>query len=144
MFTRIKAAFNSVSVNIAAFFGSIAVAVIPRMAGAQAMGFMEGLKILEKCDARPPGHECAWPELLILFNEVISFGIFLATMVAIVVIIWTGFKIMTSGSPDEIKNAKASLWKVMMGYFFMLCAWLIVKELLKFFGVDESYQLLAQ
>lgn len=102
-----------------------------------------GLSILFECSGRRAPNECRWPELMIFFQQAITFGFYLASVVVVIVLIRTGFKMMTSGSPDELSEAKKSLAKVLWGFFWMLCAWLIVKYILKTFGVTEEYQLLT-
>lgn len=104
------------------------------------------LPILEACSSRGNGveAECGWLEFVSLFQQVIQFGIYLASVVVVLVLIKTGFKMMTSGSPDEISEAKKSLAKVLWGYFFMLCGWLLVKYILTQLGVSEDYQLLTK
>lgn len=91
----------------------------------------------------PTQNACGWPELVQFFYQCIKFGVYLGTLVAIFVIIKTGFTMVTTGSDAELSKAKESLKKVVYGFFFMLCAWLIVKTILTIMGVPESYQLLA-
>jgi hypothetical protein len=86
---------------------------------------------------------CNWTDLVALFQAVILFGIYLASVVVVIVLVKTGFTMMTSGSPDELSKAKKSLTKILIGYFFMLAGWLVVKYILKQFGVTDSYQMLA-
>jgi len=105
------------------------------------------IPVLLECSGKgtgPGNPECQWPEFVRLFQEVIQFGIYLASVVVVIVLIKTGFKMMTSGSPDEISEAKKSLTKVLWGYFFMLCGWLLVKYILTQLGVSEDYQLLTK
>ncbi len=86
---------------------------------------------------------CNWIDLVNLFQSVILFGIYLASVVVVLVLIKTGFTMMTTGSSDELSNAKKSLTKVLFGYFFMLAGWLLVKTILTYLGVSDSYQMLA-
>lgn len=86
---------------------------------------------------------CNWTDLVNLFQSVILFGIYLASVVVVIVLIKTGFKMMTTGSPEELAKAKKSLTKVLIGYFFMLAGWLLVKKILTEFGVSDDYQMLA-
>lgn len=96
--------------------------------------------VLQSCN---PDIGCTWQDVVRLFQAVILFGIYLASVVVIIVLIKTGFTMMTTGSSDELSKAKKSLTKVLLGYFFMLVAWLLVKYILKQFGVSEDYQILA-
>lgn len=86
---------------------------------------------------------CNFYDLVNLFQAVILFGIYLASVVVVLVLIKTGFKMITTGSPSELAEAKKSLTKVLLGYFFMLAGWLIVKFILTQLGVSSDYQMLA-
>ena len=86
---------------------------------------------------------CNWVDLVNLFQSVILFGIYLASVVVVIVLVKTGFTMMTSGSSDELSKAKKSLTKILIGYFFMLAGWLLVKKILTMLGVSEDYQMLA-
>lgn len=86
---------------------------------------------------------CSWVDLINLFQSVILFGIYLASVVVVIVLIKTGFTMMTTGSSDELAKAKKSLTKVLIGYFFMLVGWLLVKKILTTLGVSDHYQTLA-
>ena len=86
---------------------------------------------------------CNWTDLVNLFQSVILFGIYLASVVVVIVLIKTGFTMMTTGSSDELAKAKKSLTKVLIGYFFMLVGWLLVKKILTVLGVSNDYQMLA-
>lgn len=86
---------------------------------------------------------CNWLDLVSLFQAVILFGIYLASVVVVIVLIKTGFTMMTTGSADELAKAKSSLTKILIGYFFMLVGWLLVKYILTQFGVSNEYQMLA-
>jgi hypothetical protein len=106
------------------------------------------LSVIQQCGTAqrtdgPTMNSCGWPQLVQLFYQAIKFGVYLATLVVIFVIIKLGFTMMTSGSEGELKDAKESMKKVVFGYFFMLCGWLIVKTILTYMGVPEDYQLLA-
>ncbi len=96
--------------------------------------------VLQQCDSKKG---CDWNNLVDLFQAVILFGVYLATIVVVLVLIKTGFKMMTTGSPEELAKAKSSLTKVLLGYFFMLVGWLLVKYILTQFGVSSDYQMLA-
>ena len=103
-------------------------------------------KVLQNCASSTDATGaigCTWLDLIDLFQSIILFGIYLASIVVVIVLIRTGFKIMTTGSPSELAEAKKSLTKVLLGYFFMLVGWLLVKYILTKFGVSSDYQMLA-
>jgi len=102
--------------------------------------------VLTSCANRTEGGVivgCNWIDLVNLFQSVILFGIYLASVVVVIVLIKTGFTMMTSGSSDELAKAKKSLTKILIGYFFMLAGWLLVKKILTVLGVSNDYQMLA-
>jgi Type IV secretion system pilin len=102
--------------------------------------------VLQSCQNRTVNGSivgCNWTDLVNLFQSVILFGIYLASVVVVIVLIKTGFTMMTTGSSSELAEAKKSLTKVLLGYFFMLAGWLLVKYILTQFGVSDSYQMLA-
>ncbi|MEI8062004.1 MAG: pilin [bacterium] len=104
------------------------------------------LPIVYDCSTRSASSAagtCGWVELVTLFQQAITFAIYLASVVVFFVLLRTGFKMITSGSADELSEAKKSLGKVLAGYFFMLVGWLLVKYILTTLGVNENYQLLA-
>ncbi len=96
--------------------------------------------VLTSCN---PTTGCTWVNLVSLFQSVILFGIYLASVVVLIVLIKTGFTMITTGSSTELANAKKSLTKILLGYFFMLAGWLLIKFILKQLGVSEDYQMLA-
>lgn len=97
--------------------------------------------VLEGCNSAKDG--CNWVNLVALFQGAILFGVYLASVVVVIVLVKTGFTMMTTGSPQALADAKKSLTKVLLGYLFMLAGWLLVKYILKQFGVGDDYQMLA-
>ncbi len=101
------------------------------------------LPILETCSNRAAGSECGWTELVTFFGQAIGFAIWITTILVVGILIYTGFKIMTSGSPEQLSKAKSAFGKILIGYFWMLCGWLVVKYILSTLGVSEDIQYLA-
>lgn len=70
---------------------------------------------------------CGYYELIKLAQTVITDLIILATLLATVVFIYAGFKLMTSGGdPGAAKEAKEMLMKVVWGFLWILVAWIVV------------------
>lgn len=80
-------------------------------------------RMLIVCD----GPDCTYEKLIELANGVINVLIALATIIATVVLIYAGFKLLTSGgNENEAKEAKEMLLKVVWGFFWILVAWVAV------------------
>ncbi len=103
------------------------------------------LKIIQECERRAPGQECAWPELLILAHEVMLFCVYLAFTFGVISIAYAGWLMLSSGgSSSEISKAKGIFSKVIWGLVITICAYLFVQTILKLIGLDESYSLLVK
>jgi len=74
----------------------------------------------------PCVNDCGYSDLLKLVNNIINWIIMISFPVAAGVFAWAGFKLMTTGIADERSAAKAMLWKVFIGFIFILSAWIIV------------------
>lgn len=80
-------------------------------------------KSLIVCD----GPNCTFDSLVQLTQNFITDAIVLSTFLAIIIFIIIGFKFLTSqGSSSALADAKKKLRSLVLGYFFILCAWLIV------------------
>lgn len=85
--------------------------------------------------------ECGFSDLIVLLQNIISFVLFtLAIPIATMVILWSGIQLLIPGEKQAaaLQDAKRRLWKVIVGIFFMLAAWLLVKALLTSLGVQVS------
>lgn len=81
--------------------------------------------------------ECGYYDLLRMANTIIEWIIIISAPVAAGVMAWAGFKYMTSGVVDQKSAAKSMMWKVFIGFAFILGAWLIVSTLLDALLADE-------
>lgn len=87
----------------------------------------------------PAHHECGFTDLIVLLQNVIGFVLFYLTIpIATMIILWSGVQLLIPGEKQAaaLQDAKRRLWKVIVGIFFMLAAWLLVKFLLTSLGVD--------
>lgn len=70
---------------------------------------------------------CTFGSLIALIKVGISDLVVLATLVAVIVFIFAGFKLLTSGgNPKALSDARGMLLKVLIGYVWILAAWVIV------------------
>jgi hypothetical protein len=98
----------------------------------------DGLVPCGKGSAGP--EDCTFDSLLALVNNVLSFAFWLASIVAAGVIIYAGGKMIYYGAtnPGQAASAKKMLWNVIIGYFIVIIAWLLVKGLVDFFARDSG------
>lgn len=83
--------------------------------------------------------ECGLSDFILLINDVISYAIMLALVVAGVMIMVAGFKMVTAaGDPGKIKDARGTITQVLIGVFVLLAAFLIIKFLLQL--VDPAFK----
>lgn len=78
------------------------------------------------------GDTCTFNDLAKLVQAVISFlAFYIAAPLATLAIMYAGFKYLTSmDKPGPREEAKKILQNVLIGFFFVLAAWLIVDTIL--------------
>ena len=83
---------------------------------------------------------CDWNALIQLANNIISFAIRLAAFVLVLVILIAGWGLITSrGNPQALTDARAKLFKAILGFAIVVCAWLIVNTVMNTL-LDEKFQ----
>ncbi len=93
-------------------------------------------------NANPTGG-CGWNDLLLMGQNILQDGIVLVAILSVISITYAGYLYATSGGSDsQIKKAHQVFEKVIWGIFITLGAWLIVKSILGWLGVDSSWTLL--
>ena len=77
------------------------------------------------------GVDCNTCDIILLVNGLISFLVTMLSIIAVIVMVYTGFLMVTSGG-DETKwtAAKGYFTNVVIGIVLVLAAWLIVDTLL--------------
>lgn len=98
-----------------------------------------------KCGSDVPGSpynkECGFDDFITLIQDVITYVIFyLIVPIATIIILISGFQLLVPGEKQAsaISDAKNRLWKVLVGLFFILTAWLLVKFVTTTLGVTTS------
>lgn len=92
------------------------------------MAPLPGWKPLIICENPPdfPG-PCNFGSFMDLIRNGIHDMVVLSTFLVIALFVWVGIKLMTSGgNVNAWTNAKEMLWKVVLGYIWILAAWLVV------------------
>jgi len=84
---------------------------------------------------------CDWNKLIELINRVISFLLYLATILAIFAFMYAGFLLMTSGgSESKAKEAKDIFFKVLTGLILAYGAWVLVYFIVSILGVTGQFK----
>jgi hypothetical protein len=79
-------------------------------------------------------------DLLTLYNNILQFGIYIATVVATLMLTYAGFLYITSSAkPGNIERAHSIFWNVLVGFTIVLVAWIIVSTLLRVFTGQDSF-----
>lgn len=72
-------------------------------------------------------HPCGFNDLLVLVQNLITDMVVLSTLIATAAFAYAGFKLLVSGgNPSAKDKAKEIFRKVIIGYLWILGAWLIV------------------
>lgn len=101
-----------------------------------------GAKIIPASGSSPAEVECGWGDLIVLFQRVISYLIFIGTTLCAVSIAYAGFLYMTSvGNMGQIEKAHRVFTYTIIGLLFIWGGWLLVATILKGLGVDQSFSL---
>jgi hypothetical protein len=97
---------------------------------------------LVKCDGAPlPGEDkkrCNFAEFIKAIQYLINWMITISFFLVILVFAYAGILFM-SGSEGNIKKAKSMFSKVVIGYIFMLGAWLLVQTIMKLMVSSQDY-----
>ena len=97
-----------------------------------------GLGDPDKKDDKGIRAHCDWNALIQLANNVISFAIRLAAVILVIVILIAGWGLITSqGNPQALTNARAKLFKAILGFAIVVCAWLIVNTVMNTLLAEE-------
>ena len=80
---------------------------------------------------------CTFEHLILLANNLIHNLILLSTLLAVISFAYAGIILLTSGgNPGAKTQAKAIFKKVLIGYLWILSAWLLVYTITKVLLID--------
>ncbi len=84
--------------------------------------------------------ECGFNDLIALVGDVIRFVIFnIITPLMVIGLVYFGARmVIMKDKSKEVAKIKNGLWSMVIGIFFMLTAWLLVKAITTGFGVKFS------
>ena len=81
-----------------------------------------------------PATGCGWAELLVLFQNLIKFGIYIGGILVGVSIIFGGFLVLTSaGDESRVTRGRHAITSAVVGFAIVLSAWLIVNTIITIF-----------
>ena len=77
--------------------------------------------------ATTPGELCGFSDLITLIKALITDLVLISTLLAVAAFVYAGFILLTSGGNTSAKDkAKEIFKKVLIGYMWILAAWLVV------------------
>ena len=75
--------------------------------------------------------KCDFTQLLCLARNIINFLIVVSTSLAVISFIYAGFLYLTAGGdPGKVGNAHKIFWAVLIGFIFVLSAWVLVNTII--------------
>lgn len=87
---------------------------------------MPGWKDLIVCQGTKED-PCTFESFMDLIRAGIHDLVILSTFLVVILLVWVGIKLLTSGGNEKAwTESKAMLWKVVLGYMWILAAWLVV------------------
>jgi hypothetical protein len=90
------------------------------------------------------GPDCDYNDLIRLAQIVINNLIVIATVLATIAFVWIGFKLLTSGgNPGAKDEAKKMAGKVLLGFVWILAAWLVVYTITSVL-LNDGYSILGR
>jgi len=90
---------------------------------------------LVPCGGPAPEPACDFDQLVIMAGRIIRFLIIIGSSLGAVAFAYAGWLYLTSGgNPGKVTSAKDIFIKVVLGFIFMLAAWLIVSLILNTLG----------
>lgn len=91
------------------------------------------------CDPKLGPCEAGLQQIEDLFTNIISVIVGLGFIILLVMLIWAGFKYLTSGGdPKAVAAAHQTVSWAILGIIFMILAWLILQLIKTFTGIDVT------
>ncbi len=80
---------------------------------------------------------CTLPAFVKLITNVINVLFILSVPITMIALTWVGILLLTAqGNTGKVTQAKEILWKVMIGFIFILSAWIIIHTIATVFLQD--------
>lgn len=85
-----------------------------------------------------PQERCEAKDIFILITSILNLVFMFAGFIVAAMFMYAGFLLLTSqGNPGQISKAKNIFKRVIVGFLIMFLAYLTVKNLLKYLGVED-------
>ncbi len=108
-------------------FVAVAPIVIPRVADAQLVN-----EFVTRCPA-DTGVRCTEGNISQIFRLIISWALAIAFIAAVIMLIWGGFRYITSaGNDDQAKTARGTIVNALIGIVIIILSYIIVQIVWKF------------
>lgn len=99
--------------------------VMPMFALAQSSS--PGTGIVYECNSGGVIGNCSYADFIMAVRRVVNWLITFTLSFSVVVIVYVGYELMTSGDSSSARTkAKERLWKLAIGIFWVLAAWMVV------------------
>ena len=111
--------------------GAFAILVVPFIS----LAWAPGQPIVPQCFyGGGSGPFCQACDLVTLLNNLLAFAVYFSAFIATVMFAYAGFLYVTAASnPGNLETAKKIFSSVLLGFFFVLTAWLIIDIILSTF-----------
>lgn len=107
----------------------------------------EGYQLTVDCTGSGAGNtgECGFQDFVAQINRIITFLFYFAVIVGTLALIYAGFLLLTSGgNSSKAEEAKKVFYKVVVGFIWILVAFLIVQFIVRVFELKPDYTILEQ
>lgn len=81
--------------------------------------------------------ECTFQDFLQLFANLVFYMVLISVPIAAIMFAYAGFKIMTSQGGAGLSQGKTMMVKVLIGFVFILAAWIIVSTIVNALVTSE-------
>ena len=95
-------------------------------------------RLAHQCDSNDSNDQCGFDDLFVLVNKMVArFITVVFAPLLTIVLMYIGFLFIKEGAPARVK-AKQLLFRVLIGTFFVLGAWLIINFILSALGAESA------
>jgi hypothetical protein len=94
---------------------------------------------LVPCGTSQQPEQCTWADFIALANNIVSFIVFLSSMLVVIAFCYAGFLYLTAaGNSGQVEKAHGVFKTAIMGLVIVLCGWLLIATILKIMVGDSD------